>query len=438
MNRGGRILRLALLLATVLGAAACQRAADEVRPIPRNVSLLHYFSFSGTFADTMNSVAAEFNRANPDNLLTATPLDHESFKTSIRDDLRVGNTADIYSYWAGARTQSILGELAPLDDVLSRAELEQRFSPAVLESAATYRGRIYLLPVTQHFVGFFYNKKIFAAHGLVPPTTWSEFVRLNQKLKARGVVPVALGSKAKWPAQFWFDYLLLRTAPLDYRQKLLAGQAAYTDAEVVRVFALWRGLIKSGSFNPRPNELEFDSGAALMVYRGEAAMTLMGTWLIGYFGGPDLRWREDSDYGFFPFPQIDPRLPPVALGPIDGLVVPRKAKNPAGAKTVLRHFAGSDVQQALSRGTGAIAPNRSVSASGDSPLKSAVRAEIGKSSAWAFNYDLATPPQAAEIGLNLFAEFMEFPDQYPKLLDKAEARMKRLRHDLARAARESP
>jgi ABC-type glycerol-3-phosphate transport system substrate-binding protein len=149
----------------------------------------------------------------------------------------------------------------------------------------------------------------------------------------------------------------------------------------------------------------------------------MGTWLIDYYNSPEAQWGEGSDYGLFPFPQVDRQIPRVALGPIDGLVVPQRAKNVAGAKSVLRYFARPEVQARISQASGAIAPGREVSESVYSPLKQAVYAEIASASGWAFNYDLAAPPDRAEIGLDLFAEFLEFPDQYRMLLNKAEGRL---------------
>ena len=434
MTRVATVLRIFLLPLFVLLGAGCQRTEEASKTAIKDVSLFHYWSFSGTFVGTMDAIAADINRQNPAYVFKHTPLDHESFKISIRDDLRLGNTADVYSYWAGARTQSIIDQLAPLDDVLPTNEMNKLFGASVVRSACSYNGQIYLVPLSQHFVGFYYNKKVFADNGLVPPTSWAEFLAVGEKLKAQKIVPVALGSKAKWPAQFWFDYLLLRTAPIDYRNKLLAGDASFADLEVKRVFSLWHDLIKAGFFNPRPNEIEFDSGAAMMVRKGEAAMTLMGTWLSGYFQGMKPAWSEDSDYGFFPFPTIDPAIPRVALGPIDGLIVPKSARNIEGAKSVLRYFTNSDVQEIVSRGTGAFAPNLAVGSSAYSPLKNAIRSEIAESSVWAFNYDLATRPENAEIGLSLFAEFLEFPDQYPMLLEKAEQRMKQLAADNDRSS----
>ena len=112
--------------------------------------------------------------------------------------------------------------------------------------------------------------------------------------------------------------------------------------------------MRLGAFNPRPNDIDFARGSAAQVFRGEAAMTLMGSWLIGYYAGPEYDWREGEDFGFFPFPEIDARVPRVALGPIDGLVLPRGAKNVVGAKAVLRYFASVEAQRFMSRLTGAL------------------------------------------------------------------------------------
>ena len=40
---------------------------------------------------------------------------------------------------------------------------------------------------------------------------------------------------------------------------------------------------------------------------------------------------------------------------------------------------------------------------------------------WAFNYDLATPPPAADVGLNAFSEFLDNPNDYMRILRETEA-----------------
>jgi len=396
---------------------ACDSRENKEVEWPRtSVSFLHYFTDS--LSGGVDEMALAFDRQSSLHALKAVSLDHEAFKTSIQDTLAAGNPPDLYSYWAGARTASIIEHLAPVDDIWQQAELDRRFSPALIKAAVEYQGRKYFLPLTQHFIGFFYNKRLFEAHGLQPPTTWEEFLFVCETLKAKGVTPIALGARDKWPAQFWFDYLLLRTAPHEFRQALMAGEASFDDPRVMAVFARWKQLVDKGYFNrdPHPNNLAWDSGANEMLYRGEAAMTLMGTWSIGYFTNSAHRWEAGKDFDFFPFPIIDPQLPKVAMGPIDGLILPKRAANPAGARQVMAYLAGVEAQQALSQGSGALAPNRQVPDTAYSDIQRRVRAEIQASPVFTFAFDLAAPPPVADLGLNAFADFLAFPDDYPQIV----------------------
>lgn len=419
MKRGVWLMSCCLGWGLVLGVLGCQRVEQDALATRQSVELRHYFSFAGKYAETMEGIGREFNLADSHYQLSAVALEHEAFKSRIRTDLQQGETADLYTYWAGARVQSIVDKLQPLETALTTDEMANLFGASIVRSACLYDGRLYFLPITQHFVGFFYNRKVFAELGLQPPASWNELLVVAKKLKAHGVTPFALGAKARWPAQFWFDYLLLRTAPMEYRQRLLAGKAAFTDPEVQRVFAMWHELIKAGMFNEKPGELEFDHGAGLMVRRGEAGMTLMGTWLVSYLNSSEAGWQEE-EYGFFPFPEIDPQIPSVALGPIDGLVMSRDAKQAEGAKAVLRHFSSAGTQAMISRATGGIAPNLLVEDRHYTPLLRGIRSDIQRTHAWAFNYDLATSPARAEIGLQLFADFLASPDQYKPLLKRTE------------------
>lgn len=405
-----------MLCGFVLGVlAGCGKEAPPAAPARAPVTFLHYFTDS--LSGGVDETARAFNAQASAHELKAVSLDHEAFKSSIHDTLRAGNPPDLYSNWAGARTAAIVDRLEPIDDVWAKAGLDEVFPPAVTRAASEYGGHKYLLPLTQHFIAIFYNKRVFEEHGLQPPATWDEFLAVCAHLKAAGVTPIALGARDKWPAQFWFDYLLLRTAPYSFREALLNGRERFDDPRVLSVFARWKDLLDAGYFNrqPHPNELAWDTGANEMVYRGDAAMTLMGTWNIGYFTNPAHGWVGGRDFDFFPFPVIDPQLPRVAMGPIDGLVLPRQATNPAGAREVLAYFAGLAAQQAFSQGSGALAPNRRVPDTAYSELQVRVRDEIARSPVFTFAFDLAAPPAVATLGLDALAEFLAFPQSYPQI-----------------------
>ncbi|SDH49557.1 ABC transporter substrate-binding protein [Propionivibrio dicarboxylicus] len=421
------VLLACLSICIFLGSGCDGRPGRRTETVPKTaVTLLHYFtdSLSGGIAE----LAQTFNSRHPRYELKAISLDHEAFKSSIYDTLRSGNPPDLYSYWAGARTASIIDQLDPIDDLWREGEFDKLFSPAVAQAASDYDGHKYLVPMTQHYIGFFYNKGVFSQYKLKPPETWNDLLNACTRLRAAGVVPIALGAQDKWPAQFWFDLLLLRTAPFEFRQGLMNGSERFDDAKVIAVFARWKTLIDRGCFNraPHPNDLSWDAGANEMVFRGEAAMTLMGTWTIGYFENAKHAWKAGTDYDFFPFPVVNPAIPRVSIGPIDGLVMPKRASNPEGAKAALLLMAQEDAQKAFSRGSGALAPNVRVEDGFYSDIQRRVRDEIARSQRFAFSFDLAAPPAVATLGLDAFAEFLAFPDSYRQIV-----------HDLADRSAES-
>ena len=419
MNKAGgqfqRVCRISLvlfILLTIISGEAFAQKAEQI-------IFLHYWS--GALSGGINEMVEAFSAKNPQYKVRATGFEHESFKISIKVMLAGGNPPDLFSYWAGARVQSLVdaGNLEPIDDIWQEANMDERF-PAAVAQACTYNGKKYVIPVTQHYVSVYYNKAIFKQHNIEVPTTWPEFLAVSQKLKDAGITPIALGARDRWPAQFWFDYILLRTAGPEYRQKLMTHQASYTDPEVKNTLEIWKDLIEQGYFKPAPNAFDW-SEAAKMVYHGEAAMTLMGTWIIGLFDG-QLGWKQGQDYDYFPFPKMEEGIPGSSLGPIDVIVLPKEGKINA-AKQAMLYFADIEPQQEMSKGSGALSPNAKIPASFYSDLQQRILSTIRETPNWAFNYDLATDPEIAEIGLDMFARFLTQPDQYLNIMKDTEAQV---------------
>ena len=380
----------------------------------RELIFLHYWS--GVLSGGIDEMTEAYNRASPPFRVRATPFEHESFKQSIFSMLEGGSPPDMFSYWAGARTQALVdgNYLAPIDRVWSQAGLDKVF-PAPVARACTCDGKKYGLPLTQHYVAFFYNKAVFEKHGLAPPSTWAQFRNVCKTLKAAGVTPVALGTRERWPAQFWFDYLLLRTAGPKYREKLMRGQASYDDPEVSKAFCQWRQLLEAGYFNATPSLLDWSDAAAL-VHSGKAAMTLTGTWIIGLFNASQ-DWKQERDYDFFRFPVMSRDVPMAALGPIDIMVIARDG-HAEKASRVLAYFSDPGPQMEMSRGSGAVSPSLAIPPSFYTPMQARILKVIRKTDHWAFNYDLATPPEVAELGLEAFKLFVDQPGDLREILPR--------------------
>ncbi|CCH48852.1 ABC transporter substrate-binding protein [Pseudodesulfovibrio piezophilus] len=327
--------------------------------------------------------------------------------TCLESLLSSHSPPDLLTSWAGARIQCLVNKTAitPIDTLWAKTDLDKAFPPSISE-ACTVKGHKYALPVAMHPVVFFYNKRILAQHGIMPPTTWKQFIAACDQLKSAGIPPFALGSKAGWPAQFWFDALLLRTAGPKYRQALMENRASYRDPQVKKVFTIWKSLLDAKYFNTSPDALDWEE-AARLVHDGKAAMTLSESRIITIFE-KKLNWRQGTDFDFFPFPIMDESIARIPFGPLDVIAVASKARREKALEALI-HFAAPGPQMALSRSAGALSPSRLIPLTFYSPMQRRLLHAIRVAPHWAFNYDLATPPEMARLGLAAFADFIKNP-----------------------------
>lgn len=405
-------MRVTVLLICFLGLLVSCGNRNAEKKSEKPLIFLHYWSDDlGAGIDTMMNA---FRSVNEGYSIKATGFDHESFKISIKVMLAGGNPPDLFSYWAGARTESLIEKnyLMDIDDVWKTQKLDTVFSP-LIGQACRYKEKHYVIPVTQHYVSLFYNRKLFEKEGLQPPETWDEFLGVCQAFKDKGITPLELGARELWPAQFWFDYLLLRTAGPEFRDSLMLGKTSYSDPRVLQVMKMWKNLLDKGYFNANPELLDWADGSK-EIAEGKVPMTLMGTWIIGLFDH-EYKLKQGDDYDFLPFPTIDKSIEKTALGPIDGILLSREGDLQKG-REVIAYFTDPEVQRAMSVGSGALSPSLKVVPSDDKPVQKRIHSHLQTTKNWAFNYDLATPPEIADKGLAMFGEFLKNPDQYRELL----------------------
>ena len=401
MTRLHRALVVLLVPLLTLGAAAAVVAQEEV-----NIS--HYFS-GELNQDNLNTVMATFTEETGIGVVDS-PIGHEDFKAGILAGVASGVLPDVFSYWAGARVQFVVdaGALQPIDAMWDAAGLDDVVPAGVADAATLYNGERYFVPFNIHYAALFYNPKVWAEAGIEVPDTWAGLLEAFAEFEMQGIDPIALGSKFRWPGQFWFDYLLLRTAGPDYRAALMAGDASYEDPEVVHAMTVWQSLIDAGYFVDGANAYDWVD-AADQVANGEAAVTLMGTWIGGLWKGDGLVPGED--YDFFEFPPVHPHLhidvPQAGVGPIDGWVMTANA-DAASAGALMEYLVSDvDTQTLWNTSFGSISPNVNVDPMAYDVVAAKAGASIANAAVYAFNYDLATTPPVAECGLDMFSAFMD-------------------------------
>ena len=123
------------------------------------------------------------------------------------------------------------GQLLAVDDLVDTSDVEQS-----LLAAATGRqdGNLYGVPFATQVLQVFYNKGIFDEVGVTEPTTWDEFVAVNQAIEDAGYTPMALGAKDSWMLPIFHEIVgAARFGGPEFREELLAGTKDFTDPDYV-------------------------------------------------------------------------------------------------------------------------------------------------------------------------------------------------------------
>lgn len=248
--------------------------------------------------------AKEFEKQNPDVTIKIVTLENEAYKSKMTALTASGKLPDIFHTWGGGVLKQQIDAGLVEDLTSSTASWRDAYVPASLE-AYQFDDKTYGIPFDIGAVGFWYNKALFATAGITtPPTTWSGYLDAVQKLKSKGITPIALAGKEKWPGMYFWAYLAMRTAGLEAMQKaatendftgegfVKAGQHL---KDLVALQPFQQGFLGAGYSTP--------SGEAAAVGNGKAAMELMGQWApsVQKSSGKGL----GKDLGFFSFPAVE-------------------------------------------------------------------------------------------------------------------------------------
>ena len=241
----------------------------------------------------------------------ALPLSVSSIPQATLDQklqLLAGQNALPVQYAAGS-TPQLTAQLYKAGDVvnfqteLSKLGVLNMVEPAAIDTInKLYGGQFDVIPYEYNIEGFWYNKQIFAAHGITVPTTWPELVSDAAKLKAAGVLPLSASGQQGWPITRLISGYLFRSLGPDAMQKVASGQAKLTDPNYVAAAQQIADLGKAGYFGPGVGSIDYNTSIDELL-TGKAGMMYMGSWLLA-----NINSSSDTvgakNIGFFPFPAV--------------------------------------------------------------------------------------------------------------------------------------
>ena len=301
------------------------------------VSFLHKFPEPENMA-YFDAAVAEFEAANPTIDIVMEAVADEPYKDKIRVLMASDQVPDIYFSWSGefGRKFAREGRTLDLTEALKGPEWQGRFAAASLEPFQ-FEGKQFGIPVNVDSKYMIYNKAIFEKHGLAVPTTFADFIALNDALLAAGEVPIAYGNQSPWAATHYIGDLFAKMVPDDVRQadyQLLApADQLYTHPGYVEALALYKSFGDKGYFNNGANAISHQQARGAFI-AGRSAMVYLE--LVEFYMLADTPVAEQG-WGFFPLPPMEGAAGrnDLLTGAPDGFLISAKTEHPQEALAFL-------------------------------------------------------------------------------------------------------
>ncbi|GAE33707.1 extracellular solute-binding protein [Halalkalibacter akibai] len=299
----------------------------------------------------VNDIITQFEEANPGVKVVQEVLDNEQYKNKLQVVSSSNQLPDVGMTWAaGFMEPYVKGNLfASLNDTLDQDGLRERFVAGTLEAYST-DGEFYGLPLELNIAPIFYNKAIFAEHGLEVPETYEEFLTVVETLAGNGVAPIALGNRDRWTGSLWYMYLADRFGGAEALNSAIDRSGSFENPALVDAAAEITNLVNMNAFNRGFNGLSNEEAKAEFLNEG-AAMYLIGSWEVPNFTTNEQIPQEFRDnVGFFKFPMVEGGAGNVDSwvgGPGVGLFVAENSDVKEEAKAFVKFFAEQWGEQAV-------------------------------------------------------------------------------------------
>ena len=400
-----------MIASTAIAVSPCLSLADGNLVISSNQS-------DAAPRAAFETLVENFKAANPDINVEFNTIEHEAYKTAIRNFLVADKGPDIGMWFAGNRMAGFVsdGLFGDISSVWTENGLNEAM--ASTRSSVTFDNKQYGLPYAYYQWGLYVRTDIMDANGIKQFNTFDDLLNACAVLNGKNISPVTIGTKYLWTAAGWFDYLNMRTNGLDFHIQLMLGKVPYTDDRVVATMANWRKALDANCFIDNHQNYSWQEAQPALI-NGEAAMYLMGNFLI-----PNLPAETSANMDYWQFPDINSGMARGEDAPTDLIFMPANAVNKENAKKFLSFVSKAENIEALAAAT-QVLPTHKDAKPLDDRFLNAGAAVLAKSETAQF-YDRDTTPEMAKVGMQGFQDFMLNPDDVMEILEELEEERERI------------
>jgi raffinose/stachyose/melibiose transport system substrate-binding protein len=270
------------------------------------LTIWHYENEDSAMGKAWAEAIKIFEEENPDVTVDVQKQTFEQIQKNAKIVLTGDDVPDVMEFNKGNATAGQLaaqGLLTPLTDAATERGWDEKLTGS-LATTATYdeqglmgSGEWYGVPNYGEFVGVYYNKDMFAEHGLEVPTTLDEFEDVLAAFKKEGITPLAEAG-AEYPlGQLWYELVLAygdRTLVDDYQ--LFENDVDFHNEAMTKATEKLDEWIEKGYIASDSAALTAEDMGVSFI-DGTYPLMVSGSWWFGR-----LATEVEADWGQFNFP----------------------------------------------------------------------------------------------------------------------------------------
>jgi glucose/mannose transport system substrate-binding protein len=270
------IARTTRLMAALIAGLGLATAAQA-----QKAEVIHWWTSGGESA-AIKEFAAAYTKAGG-TWVDSAVAGGEAARASALSRIAGGNPPTAAQFNTSKQYFDVIDEgLLNNIDAVATKEGWDKLLPAPVLALVKVKGHYYAAPVNIHNpTWFWYSKAALAKAGAAEPKSFDEFFATLDKLKAAGLVPLALGGQG-WQENITFSTMLLHLGGKElylqfYDKRDAAAINSPAFRKVLADYKRLKGYTDPGSPNRNWND------ATAMVITGKAGFQIMGDWAKGEF-----------------------------------------------------------------------------------------------------------------------------------------------------------
>ncbi|WP_085369035.1 ABC transporter substrate-binding protein [Leifsonia sp. NCR5] len=304
------------------------------------VKLTVWTGFTGGDAPGYEQIVKDFNASQKKITVTMSAEPWDTIQQKLPSAWMTGQGPDIA---APASDPNVIAQYVKTKSVLPITKTGDsattinvsKFAPALVDEF-TYNDKLYAVPANYATLSLYYNKALFTAAGVTPPTTVDELKAAAKKLTTDGKYGLVLADNntiQMWPVLQWLEGGDI----VDAKNCSVLSSTKGRDS-----LKPWVDLVVNDKISPVGLT---GAEADALFSAGKAAMEINGPW-----AAPGYK-KAGIDLGIVQVP-VAASGKPVTLGSTAPLAISAKTKHPEEAQEFLAYWTGKVAQKKFSLSTG--------------------------------------------------------------------------------------